>query len=46
MKNYLNEIYIVAEFKRDNPTLAGQAEKQCSISKVGIQTKTTITVSL
>lgn len=27
MKNYLDEIYTVAEFKRDNSTLAEQAEK-------------------
>ena len=27
MKNYLDEIYTVPEFKRDNPTLAEQAEK-------------------
>lgn len=27
MKNYLDEIYTVSEFKRDNPALAEQAEK-------------------
>ena len=27
MKNYLDEIYTVSEFKRDNPTLAEQAER-------------------
>ena len=27
MKNYLDEIYTVSEFKRDNPTLAKQAER-------------------
>ena len=27
MKNYLDEIYTVSEFKRDNPALAEQAER-------------------
>lgn len=27
MKNYIDEIYTVSEFKRDNPELANQAEK-------------------
>ncbi len=27
MKNYLDEIYTVSEFRRDNPALAEQAEK-------------------
>lgn len=27
MKNYLDEIYTVSEFKRDNPTLAEKAEQ-------------------
>ena len=27
MKSYLDEIYTVSEFKRDNPALAEQAEK-------------------
>ena len=27
MKNYLDEIYTVPEFKRDNPTLAEKAER-------------------
>ena len=27
MKNYLDEIYTLSEFKRDNPTLAEQAEQ-------------------
>ena len=27
MKNYLDEIYTVSEFKRDNPVLAEQAER-------------------
>ena len=27
MKNYLDEIYTISEFKRDNPTLAEQAER-------------------
>lgn len=27
MKNYLDEIYTVSEFKRDNPALEEQAEK-------------------
>ena len=27
MKNYLDEIYTVPEFKRDNPALAEQAER-------------------
>ena len=27
MKNYLDEIYTVSEFKRDNPALTEQAER-------------------
>ena len=27
MKNYLDEIYTVSEFKKDNPALAEQAER-------------------
>ena len=27
MKNYLDEIYTLSEFKRDNPALAGKAEQ-------------------
>ena len=27
MKNYLDEIYTLSEFKRDNPSLAEQAER-------------------
>ena len=27
MKNYIDEIYTVSEFKRDNPELSNQAEK-------------------
>lgn len=27
MKNYIDEIYTVSEFRRDNPELSNQAEK-------------------
>ena len=33
MKNYLDEIYTVPEFKRDNPALAEQAERALNYLK-------------
>ena len=33
MKNYLDEIYTVSEFKRDNPALAEQAERAMQYPK-------------
>lgn len=33
MKNYIGEIYTISEFKRDNPSLAEQAERALNYLK-------------
>ena len=43
MKNYLDEIYTVSEFKRDNPALAEQAERAMQYLKSYCQNSNDVT---
>ena len=43
MKNYLDEIYTVSEFKRDNPALAEQAERAMQYLKGYCQNSNDVT---
>ena len=43
MKNYLDEIYTVSEFKRDNPALAEQAERAMQYLKSFCQNSNDVT---
>ena len=43
MKNYLDEIYTVSEFKRDNPVLAEQAERALQYLKGYCQNSDNVT---
>ena len=43
MKNYLDEIYTLSEFKRDNPTLAEKAEQALQYLKGYCQNRETAT---
>ena len=43
MKSYLDEIYTVSEFKRDNPVLAEQAERAMQYLKSYCQNRNDVT---
>ena len=43
MKNYLDEIYTVSEFQRDNPALAEQAERAMQYLKSYCQNSNDVT---